>query len=84
MMWLWHFQVFIVGLLSDVKYSHFKPVLDLYIEETFSATLAYKCASSLRNDTTIMLLSLVWKFDQKRNGGHQKYLGEVRRKNSCV
>jgi len=35
-------QVFLVGLVSDVKYSHFKPVLDVYIEETFSATLAYK------------------------------------------
>jgi len=34
--------VFLVGLVSDVKYSHFKPVLDVYIEETFSATLAYK------------------------------------------
>lgn len=37
-----HIQVFLVGLVSDVKYSHFKPVLDVYIEETFSATLAYK------------------------------------------
>jgi len=34
--------VFLVGLVSDLKYSHFKPVLDVYIEETFSATLAYK------------------------------------------
>lgn len=33
--------VFIIGLISDRKYQHFKPVLDLYIEETFSATLAY-------------------------------------------
>jgi len=35
-------QVFLVGLVSDMKYCHFKPVLDVYIEETFSATLAYK------------------------------------------
>jgi dedicator of cytokinesis protein 1 len=33
--------VFLVGLVSDMKYSHFKPVLDVYIQETFSATLAY-------------------------------------------
>ncbi|EEC03304.1 dock-1, putative, partial [Ixodes scapularis] len=33
--------VFIICLISDRKYLHFKPVLDLYIEETFSATLAY-------------------------------------------
>ena len=38
----WTLQVFLVGLVSDVKYSHFKPVLDVYIDETFSATLAYK------------------------------------------
>lgn len=33
--------IFIICLISDRKYQHFKPVLDLYIEETFSATLAY-------------------------------------------
>uniref|UniRef100_T1IIV8 Dedicator of cytokinesis protein 1 n=1 Tax=Strigamia maritima TaxID=126957 RepID=T1IIV8_STRMM len=33
--------VFIIGLISDRKYQHFKPVLDVYIKETFSATLAY-------------------------------------------
>ncbi|UYV68726.1 DOCK2, partial [Cordylochernes scorpioides] len=33
--------VFIIGLISDRKYQHFRPVLDLYIKETFSATLAY-------------------------------------------
>lgn len=27
---------------SDWKYQHFEPVLDLYIKESFSATLAYK------------------------------------------
>jgi len=28
--------------VSDRKYQHFQPVLDLYISESFSATLAYK------------------------------------------
>ena len=45
-----YFQVFLVGLVSDVKYSHFKPVLDVYIEETFSATLAYKYVVSVVTD----------------------------------
>ncbi|KAI1293752.1 Dedicator of cytokinesis protein 1 [Halotydeus destructor] len=33
--------VFIIGLISDIKYEHFRPVLDVYIMENFSATLAY-------------------------------------------
>ena len=33
--------VFIIGLISDIKYQHFKPVLDGYIQGNFSATLAY-------------------------------------------
>lgn len=33
----------VIGLVSnDWKYQHFEPVLDLYIKESFSATLAYK------------------------------------------
>ncbi|KAL0276596.1 UNVERIFIED_CONTAM: hypothetical protein PYX00_004139 [Menopon gallinae] len=31
----------IIGLVADRKYQHFEPVLDVYIEESFSATLAY-------------------------------------------
>lgn len=34
--------VFLIGLISDRKYQHFRPVLDLYIQGNFSATLAYK------------------------------------------
>ncbi|XP_076229499.1 dedicator of cytokinesis protein myoblast city isoform X7 [Nomia melanderi] len=34
--------LYIIGLVSDRKYQHFQPVLDLYISESFSATLAYK------------------------------------------
>ncbi|XP_075232677.1 dedicator of cytokinesis protein myoblast city [Lycorma delicatula] len=33
--------LYIIGLVSDHKYQHFQPVLDLYIQESFSATLAY-------------------------------------------
>ena len=33
--------VFILNLVSDRKYSQFKPVLEVYIKENFSATLAY-------------------------------------------
>lgn len=32
----------ILSLVSDRKYQHFQPVLDLYIQESFSATLAYR------------------------------------------
>ncbi|KAL1137917.1 hypothetical protein AAG570_009612 [Ranatra chinensis] len=33
--------LYIIGLVLDLKYQHFQPVLDLYIQESFSATLAY-------------------------------------------
>ncbi|GFG33105.1 hypothetical protein Cfor_10663, partial [Coptotermes formosanus] len=33
--------LYIIELVSDRKYQHFQPVLDLYIRESFSATLAY-------------------------------------------
>ncbi|XP_071039760.1 dedicator of cytokinesis protein 1 isoform X2 [Parasteatoda tepidariorum] len=33
--------IFIIGLVSDRKYHHFRPILDLYIKENFSATLTY-------------------------------------------
>ncbi|XP_077292342.1 dedicator of cytokinesis protein myoblast city [Arctopsyche grandis] len=34
--------LYLITLVSDRKYHHFQPVLDLYIKESFSATLAYK------------------------------------------
>lgn len=34
--------LYIIGLVSDRKYQHFQPILDLYISESFFATLAYK------------------------------------------
>jgi dedicator of cytokinesis protein 1 len=33
--------IFIIHLISDRKYQHFRPVLDVYIEQNFSATLVY-------------------------------------------
>ncbi|NXA43644.1 DOCK2 protein, partial [Eudromia elegans] len=35
--------VFIVGLVADRKFQHFNTVLEAYIRQHFSATLAYKC-----------------------------------------
>lgn len=35
-------QVFIVRLVADRKFQHFNTVLEAYIRQHFSATLAYK------------------------------------------
>lgn len=32
----------LIEIVSDLKYQHFQSVLDLYINESFSATLAYE------------------------------------------
>lgn len=41
--------VYIISLVSDRKFMHFRPVLDHYIEKTFSATLVYsKLIETLR------------------------------------
>ena len=37
---LYH-QVFIITLIGDIKFQHFNPVLETYINKHFSATLAY-------------------------------------------
>lgn len=34
-------QVFIITLIGDIKFQHFNPVLETYINKHFSATLAY-------------------------------------------
>ena len=34
-------KVFSIGLLADKKYHQFRPVLDAYIQNMFSATKAY-------------------------------------------
>ncbi|XP_032683602.1 dedicator of cytokinesis protein 1-like, partial [Odontomachus brunneus] len=47
--------LYIIDLVSDRKYQHFQPVLDLYIAESFSATSAYeKLIAVLRNRTAII------------------------------
>lgn len=35
-------QVFIINLLRDSKYFHFRPVMDTYIQKHFAGALAYK------------------------------------------
>lgn len=35
-------QVFIISLIGDIKFQHFNPVLETYINKHFSATLAYQ------------------------------------------
>lgn len=39
--WCLH-QVFIINLLRDIKYFHFRPVMDTYIQKHFAGALAYK------------------------------------------
>ncbi|NXL67511.1 DOCK2 protein, partial [Chordeiles acutipennis] len=43
--------VFIVGLVADRKFQHFNAVLEAYIRQHFSATLAYKCVPHGRGVT---------------------------------
>lgn len=40
-------QVFIITLIGDIKFQHFNPVLETYINKHFSATLAYMWVSLL-------------------------------------
>lgn len=35
-------QIYIIGLIADRKFQHFNTVLEAYIKQHFSATLAYK------------------------------------------
>lgn len=35
-------QVFVINLLRDSKYFHFRPVMDTYIQKHFAGALAYK------------------------------------------
>ena len=50
--------IFIIGLISDRKYQHFRPVLDVYIEQNFSATLVY-------NKLIVVLKSYIDRVNQK-------------------
>lgn len=38
-------QVFVISLIGDIKFQHFNPVLETYINKHFSATLAYMWVS---------------------------------------
>lgn len=59
-------QVFIINLLRDSKYYHFRPVMDTYIQKHFAGALAYKWVreqvlcdvhwTSVRTDSTLSLL----------------------------
>lgn len=41
LLFLFSHQVFIITLIGDIKFQHFNPVLETYINKHFSATLAY-------------------------------------------
>uniref|UniRef100_A0AAY4ECP1 Dedicator of cytokinesis 5 n=1 Tax=Denticeps clupeoides TaxID=299321 RepID=A0AAY4ECP1_9TELE len=41
--------VFIISLIGDIKFQHFNPVLETYINKHFSATLAYKKLTKVLN-----------------------------------
>lgn len=49
-------QVFIITLIGDIKFQHFNPVLETYINKHFSATLAYMWVSVLRFTPSIASL----------------------------
>ncbi|MGH0165729.1 UNVERIFIED_CONTAM: hypothetical protein FKN15_052987 [Acipenser sinensis] len=40
--WMETIKIYIVGLIADRKFQHFNTVLEAYIKQHFSATLAYK------------------------------------------
>ncbi|XP_039625562.1 dedicator of cytokinesis protein 5 isoform X1 [Polypterus senegalus] len=42
--------VFIITLIGDIKFQHFNPVLETYINKHFSATLAYTKLTKVLND----------------------------------
>eukprot|EP00064_Thunnus_orientalis_P009322 superscaffoldBa00001176_g9345 len=42
--------VFIITLIGDIKFQHFNPVLETYINKHFSATLAYMKLTKVLND----------------------------------
>ncbi|XP_057212417.1 dedicator of cytokinesis protein 5 [Triplophysa rosa] len=41
--------VFIISLIGDIKFQHFNPVLETYIDKHFSATLAYQKLTKVLN-----------------------------------
>lgn len=54
--------LFILGLISAEKYQHFRPILDTYIENNFSATLAYD-----------KLITVLRSYIESANDGNARY-----------
>lgn len=60
--------VFVFGLISDTKYQHFRPILDVYIQKTFSYSSSYK-----------KLITVLKRYFDKISSGtlHSKCLSQI-------
>lgn len=54
----------LIEIVSDLKYQHFQSVLDLYINESFSATLAYEWVIKKYKFSSWQLISFASKLIQ--------------------
>uniref|UniRef100_A0A8C6NQL1 Dedicator of cytokinesis 3 n=1 Tax=Nothobranchius furzeri TaxID=105023 RepID=A0A8C6NQL1_NOTFU len=63
------FQVFIINLLRDSKYYHFRPVMDTYIQKHFAGALAYK----------ELIRCLKWYMDRSAEVVRQDHIQEAMR-----
>ncbi|NXU45970.1 DOCK2 protein, partial [Drymodes brunneopygia] len=61
--------VFIVGLVADRKFQHFNTVLEAYIRQHFSATLAYRCLPGGCGTGRDRLGQLEWGWDRQDGAG---------------
>ncbi|KAM6981344.1 dedicator of cytokinesis protein 3 isoform 2-T2 [Aplochiton taeniatus] len=61
--------VFIINLLRDSKYYHFRPVMDLYIQKHFAGALAYK----------ELIRCLKWYMDRSAEAVRQDHIQEAMR-----
>ncbi|XP_025835960.1 dedicator of cytokinesis protein 1 [Agrilus planipennis] len=67
--------LFIIGLVSnDWKYQHFEPVLDLYIKNSFSATLAYSKLLAVMRDLVDNAITIVTNAKENNLFRTMKYL----------
>uniref|UniRef100_A0A3Q4GUY2 Dedicator of cytokinesis 3 n=1 Tax=Neolamprologus brichardi TaxID=32507 RepID=A0A3Q4GUY2_NEOBR len=62
-------QVFIINLLRDSKYYHFRPVMDTYIQKHFAGALAYK----------ELIRCLKWYMDRSAEVVRQDHIQEAMR-----
>ncbi|VEN37349.1 unnamed protein product [Callosobruchus maculatus] len=67
----------IISLVNDWKYQHFEPVLDMYIKESFSATLAYKKLISV-------LKSVIGRASDVTSGNSKEYSDLIFRTMKCL